>query len=55
MSWKENTGQDKNMYIENKFFENVTESKYLGMTLTDQNCMPEENKGKLNLDNAYRH
>jgi len=55
MSWEENTGQDQNMYTENKFFENVTESKYLWMTLTDHNCMPEEIKSKLNLGNAYYH
>jgi len=55
MSWEENTGKDQNTYIANKFFENLTESKYLGITLTDQNIIPEENKGKLNLDNAYYH
>jgi hypothetical protein len=53
MSCEENTRKDENMYVENKFFENVTDSKYLGMTLTDHNCMPEEIKGKLNLGNAY--
>jgi hypothetical protein len=55
MSWQENTGQDQNIYVENKLFENVTESKYLELTLRDHNCMPEEIKGKLNLDNAYYH
>jgi hypothetical protein len=55
MSWQENTKQDQNIYVENKFFENVTESKYLEMTLRDQNCMPEEIKGKLKLGNAYHH
>jgi len=41
VSCEENTGQDKNTYVENKFVENVAESKYLGVTLTDHNCMPE--------------
>jgi len=41
-TWEENKGQDQNFYVENKLFENVTESIYLGMTPTDHNCMPEE-------------
>jgi hypothetical protein len=45
MSWEENTGQNQNMSVDSKFFENVTEPKYLMMTLTDQNCKREEIKG----------
>jgi hypothetical protein len=41
--------QDKIKHVcDNKFFENMTESKYLGTTLTDHNYMPDEFEGKLN-------
>lgn len=32
----------------NKFFENVTNFRYLGTTLTDKNCIGEEFNSRLN-------
>jgi hypothetical protein len=43
------------MSIANRSFEEVAKFKYLGITLTDQNCMNEEINSRLNLGNAcYR-
>jgi hypothetical protein len=39
----------------NRSFEDVTEFKYLETTLTDQDCMHEEIKSRLNLGNACYH
>jgi hypothetical protein len=43
------------MKIENRSFEGVAIFKYLGTTLTDQNCMQEEIKSRLNSGNACYH
>jgi hypothetical protein len=43
------------MKIVNRSFEVVTKLKYLGMLLTDQNCMHKEIKSRLDSGNAcYR-
>jgi hypothetical protein len=41
--------------VANRCFENVAEFKYLGTTLTDQNCMHEEIKSRLSSGNACYH
>jgi hypothetical protein len=45
-------GERHSIKIANRSFEDVTEVKYLGTTLTDQNCTYEEIKSTLNLGNA---
>jgi hypothetical protein len=43
------------MKFDNRSIERVEEFKYLGTTLTDQNCVQEEIKSKLKLGNACYH
>jgi hypothetical protein len=48
-------GQKHSIKIANRSFEGMAKFKYLGTTLTDQNCMQEEIKGRLNFGNACYH
>jgi hypothetical protein len=48
-------GQRQSIKIANRFFEGVAKFQYLGTTLTDQNCIHEENKSSLNSGNACYH
>jgi sorting nexin-29 len=48
-------GQRQSMKTGNRSFESVTKFKYLGTTLTDQNCIHEEIKSRLNSGNACYH
>jgi hypothetical protein len=45
-------GQGQSIKIANRSFGGVEKFKYLGTTLTDQNCIHEEIKSRLNLGNA---
>jgi hypothetical protein len=47
--------QKHGIKIANRSFEGVAKCKYLGTTLTDQNCMKEEIKSRLNSGNACYH
>jgi hypothetical protein len=55
MSRSQNTGKKHSIKIAKRSFECVAKFKYLGTTLTDQNCMHEEIKSRLNSRNACCH
>jgi hypothetical protein len=55
MSRDQNAGQNGNIHIGNKLYETVEEFKYLGTTLTNQNYIQEEIKGRLKSGNACYH
>jgi hypothetical protein len=52
LSRHQNEGQNHNIKVPNRSFENVAYLKYLGMTLTNQKLIQEEIKNRLNSDNA---
>jgi hypothetical protein len=55
LSGHQNAGQNQGTKIANSSFENVSQFKYLGTTVTNQNLIQEEIKRRLNSDNAcYR-
>jgi hypothetical protein len=55
LSRRQNAGQNHDIKIGNRWFENVAQFRYLGTTIRNQNLIQEEIKGRLNLGNAcYR-
>jgi hypothetical protein len=48
-------GQNHDIKIANRCFENMAQFKYLGMTVTNQNLIQEEIKRRLNSGNACYH
>jgi hypothetical protein len=50
-----NAGQNHDIKIANRSFENIAQFKYLGTTVTNQNFIQEEIKRRLNLGNACYH
>jgi hypothetical protein len=51
----QNVGRNRDIKIANRSFENVSQFKYLGTTVTNQNLIQEENKRRLNSSNACYH
>jgi hypothetical protein len=52
---RKKAGQKHSIKITNRSFEGVEKFRYLGTTLTDQNCMKEQIKSRLNPWNACYH
>jgi hypothetical protein len=55
VSRDQNAGQNKEIKIGNRSFGNVSQFKYLGTTITNQNLFQEEIKRRLNSGNACYH
>jgi hypothetical protein len=55
LSRRQNAGQNHNMKIGNRSFENVAQFKYFGTTVTNQNLIQEEIKRRLISRNACYH
>jgi hypothetical protein len=52
LSCHQNTGQNHDIKIANRSYENLAQFKYFGVTVTNQNLIQEEIKRRLNLGNA---
>jgi hypothetical protein len=55
LSCQQNVGQNQDMKIANRSFENVSQCKYLGTTVTNRNLIQEEIKRRLNSGNSCYH
>jgi hypothetical protein len=55
VSHYQSAGQNHNLLIDDKCFENVAKFKYLGTKETNQNYIHKEIKSRLNLENACYH
>jgi hypothetical protein len=55
LSRHHNVGQNRDLKIANRSFENVSQFKYLGTTVTNQNLIQEEIKRRLNSGKACYH
>jgi hypothetical protein len=55
LSRHQNVGQKRDIRIANRSFENVSQLKYLGTTVTNQNLIQEGIKRRLNSGNACYH
>jgi hypothetical protein len=55
LSRTQNSGQNRDIKIANRCFENVSQFRYLGRIVTEQNMIQEEIKRRLNSGNACYH
>jgi hypothetical protein len=55
VSHDQNAFQDRDIKLGNRSFENVSQFKYLGATVTNQNLIQEEIERRLNSGNACDH
>jgi hypothetical protein len=55
LSRHQNAAQNRDIKIANRSFENVSQFKYLGTIITNQNLIEEEIKRRLNSGNACYH
>jgi hypothetical protein len=55
LSRHQDVGQNRDIRIANRSFENVSQFKYLGTTVTNQNLIQEKIKRRLNSGNACYH
>jgi ribosomal protein S2 len=55
LSHHRNAGQNHDIKIGKRCFENVAKCRYLGTTITNQNLIQEEIKERLNTSNACYH
>jgi hypothetical protein len=55
LSRHQNVGQNRDIKIGNRLFENVSQFKYFGSTVTNQNLIQEEIERRLNSGNACYH
>jgi hypothetical protein len=55
LSRHQNAGQNRDIEIANRWFENVLQFKYLGTPVTNQNLIQEEIKRRLSSGNACYH
>jgi hypothetical protein len=55
LSRLQNIGQNHDIKIADRCIENVSQFKYLGTTITNQNLIQEEIKRRLNSGNACNH
>jgi hypothetical protein len=52
---RQNAGQNRDIKIANSSIENMSQFKYLGITVTNQNSSPEEIQRRLNSGNVCYH
>jgi hypothetical protein len=55
LSRQQSVGQNRDIKRANRSFENVSQFKYYGTTVTNQNLIQEEIKRRLNCGNAFYH